>query len=304
MSVETRPEITSFINNWFGKPKEQVAEELASYALETRRIPDSYYFMIDKDGDLFHPSAQVKVKDLVRRDSFVGEAEGRAFDAIESWVRQNDWGVIAWVSPPYPGIYPICKMIISEIERTSVGKRLHNRAILFDFDQERCLKFAQNLASFSKNNPLFKNLDQVRTTPLILDTQAGEWTSILEELINDPILWKDIREGKDREAKRETIIMAQMVLPRLFGAAGGPTDGEKMLLEMLGERAGSCPVILVKTAFQLFAENSALLGIRSSLELDQYGSLEFECSKCKRTNRRTYGQLIKNCQHCRADIGC
>lgn len=37
---------------------------------------------------------------------------------------------------------------------------------------------------------------------------------------------------------------------------------------------------------------------------DQYGSLEFECPKCNRTNRRPKGELIPNCQHCNADVIC
>lgn len=39
---------------------------------------------------------------------------------------------------------------------------------------------------------------------------------------------------------------------------------------------------------------------------DQYGSLEFPCPKCKRVNRRPYGQLMPNCQYsdCQADVRC
>lgn len=37
---------------------------------------------------------------------------------------------------------------------------------------------------------------------------------------------------------------------------------------------------------------------------DQYGSLEFECPKCSRSNRRPKGKLIPNCQHCNASVKC
>ena len=37
---------------------------------------------------------------------------------------------------------------------------------------------------------------------------------------------------------------------------------------------------------------------------DEYGSLEFPCPKCNRVNIRPRGQLIKNCQHCKADTSC
>lgn len=283
MIVETRPEITSFINNWVGKPKQQVVEELASYSLETKRIPDPYCFTADDDGDLFHPQAKAKVKNFILRDSFVGELEGRAFDAISRWFRQEDCGAIVWVSPPYPGIYPTSKVIVSEIERESSGKRLHNRAILLDFDADRCLKFARDLAAFSKNHPLFQSLDQVRATPLALNTQGRSWIYILEELIDDPILWKGLREGKDKEAKEEALIQARIVHQSLFRDTPGLSDGQRMMLEMLGGRPGSCPVLFKKTAFRLLGENSTILGTSTSLESS--GDYHFgSCVICKKGN--------------------
>jgi hypothetical protein len=37
---------------------------------------------------------------------------------------------------------------------------------------------------------------------------------------------------------------------------------------------------------------------------DQFGSLQFNCPKCKRTNMRTRGKLLPRCQHCKADVTC
>jgi hypothetical protein len=37
---------------------------------------------------------------------------------------------------------------------------------------------------------------------------------------------------------------------------------------------------------------------------DKYGSREFDCPKCKRTNRRPRNQLISHCQQCKADVTC
>lgn len=299
MPVETRPEITSYIYNWAGKPKEQVAEELASYALETRRIPDPYYFTVDGDGDLFHPQAKAKVKNFVLRDTSAGELEGRAFDAISSWFRQNEFGAIVWVSPPYPGIYPISKVIISEIERGGSEKRLYNRAILLDFDQAGCLKFAQDLAAFSKNHPLFRSLDQVRATPLVLNTQGRSWIYILEELIVDPILWRGIREGKDKRTKEEALMQARMVHQSLFRDTAGPSDGQKMMLEMLGEKMGSCPVVFKKTATWIFSGNSTILGTSASLESSGDYHLG-SCVVCKKGNVLVGGcEICTSCEHTR-----
>lgn len=300
--VETRPETIPFARNWIGKPQEQVAEELASYSLETKRIPDPYYFTADKDGDLFHPQARAKVNNFIVRDTYVGGLEGQAFDAISSWFRQNDTGAIVWVSPPAAGIYPTSKIIISEIENNR-EKRLYNRAIVLDFDEERCLQFAQDLANFSKDHPLLQSLDQVRATPLALNTQGGSWIYILQELIDDHALWEGIKEGKDEKAKQEALVQARLVHQRLFREVVGPEDGQRMMIEMLGEKMGSCPIVL-KTAFGAFSAASSLFGISTFTEADQYGSLHFECGKCNRTNRRSKGELLANCQHCGASTSC
>lgn len=261
--VEQRPEITSFIRTWEDKPKKQVFEELASYSLETKGIPDPYYFLIDNDGDLFSPSHRAKVKNFIIRETRIGELEAQAFDAITSWSKNNISGAIAWISPPYPGIYPTSKIIISNIEGKNGRKRLYNRAILLDFDEAECLKFAQNLSEMSKNRPLLSRLDEVRATPLILDTDSRSWIYILEELIDDPNLWESIRRGEDKKAKEEALIQARLVYQGLFGATTSATEAKIMLFEMLGDKPGSCPVLFNTTkgtAFQIFSENSLVVG--------------------------------------------
>lgn len=52
-----------------------------------------------------------------------------------------------------------------------------------------------------------------------------------------------------------------------------------------------------------------VMGISARLGLvgaDRHGSLEFQCPKCKRVNRRPYGKLIPKCKYknCGADVGC
>ena len=37
---------------------------------------------------------------------------------------------------------------------------------------------------------------------------------------------------------------------------------------------------------------------------DEYGSLEFDCPHCGRSNTRPYGQLISECQKCGGDVTC
>lgn len=304
VEVLQRPEITTFINTWKGKPQDQVAEELASYSLETQRIPDPYHFLVSDSGELLSPTAQCKVKDVVQRTHPLGELEYQALCAIEQWAKASNGGAIAWVSPPYPGIYPTSKIIVSEIEMQDGTKKLFNRALILDLDEEDCLKLAQDLSNFSQNRPFLSCLNKVRATPIILNTQAMSWTYILQELIDDPVLWQQVRESKDKKAKKEALVQARIIYQSLTDKSLPQEDARRRIFEMLGVGSGSCPVLLKDTAFQVFSQSSLALGVSGSLESDQYGSLEFECPKCNRTNRRPKGQLIPNCQHCHTDVTC
>ncbi len=300
-----RPEINSFLSTWGVKGREQVAEELASYSLETRRIPDPYYFLVTENGELLSPTAHCKVRDVVLRTHQVGELEFQALSVIEQWAKNNNEGAIAWVSPPYPGIYPTSKIIISEIQHEGETKKLFNRALILDFDEQECLKFAQDLSNFSQDRPLLSHLDQVRSTPLILNTHGKSWMYILQELIVDPDLWQMVRAGEDIKAKEEALVQARVIHHSIFNKSMPSEDARRAVIGMLGDKSSSCPWLAkAGTAFQVFAGSSLLIGGSRSLESDQYGSLEFDCPKCKRTNRRSKDTLIPNCQHCGTNVRC
>ena len=261
-----RPEITSFINAWQSKPKEQVIEELASYSLETKRIPDPYHFVVATNGELFSPTAHCKIKDTVEdRTSHLGYLEYQAVRSIEQWVASSSEGAVAWVSPPYPGVYPTSKIIISEIEYQNGNKRLFNRAIVLDFDEKKCLEFVQQLVQYSQDRPMLTHLDQIRSTPIILNTRGLSWVNILQELIDDPVLWESVRNGEDLRAKKETLRQAAMVQKDFFSISGlsHPDEIQKAVLQMLGPRTGSCPPrasVQNRTAFQVFVENAVTYG--------------------------------------------
>lgn len=264
-----RPEIASFINTWRSKPQEQVAEELASYSLETKRIPDPYYFTVSANGELFSPTAYCRIKDTVEdKTGPLGQLEYQAVLAIEQWAASSNDGAVVWVSPPHPGVYPTSKIIISEIVKKNGEKRLFNRAVILDFDGKECLEFAQNLAQLSQNRPLLQCLDQVRSTPFILNTHGNSWIYILQELIDDPALWQSIRNGDDQSAKKEAIRQAGMVQKRLFTVR----EDQMAVIQMLGSKSGSCPVLFSagvgKTAFQTFSGSSLTLGGLTSKDSD------------------------------------
>lgn len=300
MSVLERPEITSFINTWRGKPKEQVVEEIASYSLETKGIPDPYYFTVTATGELFSPTAHCRIKDAVEdKTGPLGRLEYQAVLAIERWVAQSNDGAVVWVSPPYPGIYPTSKVIISEIGYGDGVKKLFNRAIVLDLNEIECIKFAWNLTSFSRNMPVFTHLDQIRATPIILNTQDSPWIDILEGLIDDPALWESIRNGEDQRAKKEAVERAGMVQKEFFSSLEHqyPHEAEVEVLQMLGPRSGSCPVVLKSTGFQVFAGSSLISTGSSFLESDSKGVLCFPCPACGAINKRPREGYVERCQN-------
>ena len=306
MSVETlqHPEIDTFTQIWRGKGQEQAVEELASYSLETKRIADPYYYLVNGNGELMSPTAHCRIRDVVQRTQPLGELEYQALLKTEQWVKGCSKGVVAWVSPPHQGIYPTSKVIISEIQINEGVKILFNRAIVLDYDEKKCFEFAQSLANYSQDRPLLSHLDEIRATPFVLNTRGLPWIRIFEELIDDPVLWQEVREGKDKKAKEEAVVQARVVYQNLTNNHLPPQEIRMMVEGMLGERPGSCPVLFKGTAFQVFSSNSLELGTSSLSGSDQYGSLEFECPKCKKSNKRSSGKLIPNCHYCNADVSC
>ena len=258
MQVETQSEIASFVHN-ANIPKEQFAGELASFSMETNRIPDPYYYTLDKDGDLYHPEGQTKVRNFIGRGNHVYELEYQAFTRIENWFRNTDGGSLIWVSPPSSGLYSTSKIIISEIEGKGEQKKLHNRAIVLDYDEDKCLKLAQNIAVFSHNHPLFQHIDQVRSMPIALNTRERSWLYILEEAIPEPALWGMVKEGLDKKVKIEAVQFAREIYQRLFRSPVEVQEGQEMLVGMIGEKRASCPLI-TKGASDVFLSSSSLIG--------------------------------------------
>lgn len=263
MSVLERQkkEVASYIAAWENTLPEQLAEELASLSLETKRIPDPYSFLITDDGELFSPTANKKIKDSVEdKLSRLGNLEYQAVVSIEKWAAQSDEGAAVWLSPPLEGVYPTAKIIISEIQLSGGIKRLFNRALVFDFSEKECFELACNLANFSQNQPDFTNLDQVRSTPFIL-RKGAKWMNILEELIDDSLLWENVKRGKDKKAKKDALRQATTIQKQFFsrGILLRPDEAVMAVIQMLGSKAGSCPPgqsTKLKTGAVVFSENS------------------------------------------------
>lgn len=270
-------------------------EELASRVQETHRRPDPYYFLIDANGDLFSPSHQQKVRDIIRTEHIVGQREAQACQFISQWANQERSGAIAWVSPPYPGIYPVSKIIVSEIESVNGSKRLFNRAMVLDIDARQCLELGQRLARFSFHQPFLTNPEDLRAKPIVLDTSRNSLVSILERVIADATQIEMVRNGKD-------IITKQVALAQAANVYSADYDSRSTLIRgVLGDRPESCPPRPISasggTAFQIFSSHS--------LESDSMGSLYFPCPNCGAINKRPREGYVENCGFCgSAEVAC
>lgn len=254
---------------------ESKIEELASRFQEAHRTPDPYRFLIDADGDLFSPSHNCKVINTINTDHLVGQLEKKAFVAISRWVREESQGVIAWVSPPNP--YPVSKLIISEIEYKDGYKRLFNRAIVLDINEEDCLELGRKLTRFSKEQPFFAGPADLRATPIVLDTTKFSWTTILERVNIDIKQIDDVKTGQDIISKKAAVQEAKMIFSMDYDKR------EVMITKMLGDKPESCPPRLVstwgQTAVQIFSQNALTLRGEVSAVFSSNKS-EWFCIKC------------------------
>lgn len=265
---------TANIVGWRNTAPPQFIEELASLSQETHRVPDPYTYSITAKGELFSPTAKCLVKETIDdKTSQLGQLEYQAVLATEQWAASNETGASIWISPPCPDTYDKAAFVVSEIEYQNGFKTLFNRKIILDdFNEADCMKFAWNLTSYSRNKPIFRNSDEIRTIPLVLDTQNKSWIDILEKLIDAPEVWKMIRNGEDKQFKKEALKQATIVQKHFFATSGTSysTEAKIAVMGMLGPHQGSCPPrtgLQNKTAFQVFSEN-ALTYIGSSLNKD------------------------------------
>ncbi len=286
------------LNHWINTPQSEFEQEFASLIMETKRIPDPYHFGIDEQGNLLS-SAGRRVSDIIYRGGYIGAVEGQAFDTVEGWVKGNKGKdevdeEVMWVSPPYPGVYPDLKIIISSLEKKGSEKLLFNKAIIFDFDQEQSLRFTQSLAEFSQNYPQQASLEDIRRTPLMLNSEESSWVSVVQKLVNDREVWEYIETGKYFEVKQEALGQARLVYSDLANTKT-IEDAQKRAILMLGPRSSSCPVRLRGTAFQVFSSSSALLGDFRSKDPNYC----VHCGACG----AEINQVVKQGQKCPAGCG-
>ena len=264
-------------------PRPRVVEEAASVSLETRRIPDPYYFIITSDGLLLDPSSGQRIDDFIEKDSYVGRLEYEAFLEIKRLVGLGDTRRFLWISPPSFDRYPFPKIIISEIVQRGKVKILFNRAIILEGRRNDCLEIANQLF-LRTGGGVFVNIEEVRRRVLLLP-HLGEvhWTYFLSEFIYAPEAWKKIRDGADLKEKNRALATAE----KIWRKSGRREMIEKSLKEsgLMGEYGDSCPTSM--TAFGFF--------LKYTLFIEGF----FTCPRCNK--RLPAGVGISICPFCGAD---
>ena len=252
-------ELSAYSTLWIDKPKLQVVEEIASYSLETKKIPDPYFFIIGDKGKLISPMTGIPVEKSVEKISVVGRKEFEALLKIQDWSAvKTDNEVAVWISPPFKNKYPTSKVIVSEKVNDTM---LFNRAILLDLDEAECLNLACQLTSLNESSFTFVSHEELRGQPIFLKPpEETSWSQLLEKAIDSPETWKLINTQQDIREKEKALTSAEVIYSELFETAGSmgiENAFEKaVLLDTFGDHAVSCPPSSTSTAFETFYKNS------------------------------------------------
>lgn len=274
--LDRQQELLGYTKLWVDKPAAQVKEEIASYSLETQGAPDPYFFIIG-NNKLISPLTGKLVDDSIERDSDVGAKEFEALQKIQKWAHAEESGIVFWISPPHSERSSQSKIIISQIVNEGAGKIVFNRAVLFD---ESAIDYnyetlVGSLAAYSlPDSDLPASIEDCRSKPIFTNLSDADWLTILEDHINIPEVWDQVRGGQDLTAKEKAIKDASQIYETLFGnnyPKGFDDDRVKEAvaqatsLKMFGINPGSCPPALLlsqqnQLASEFMVSHSVVLG--------------------------------------------
>lgn len=246
-------------------PLQQQIELEVSHLLETNHVPDNYKYLM-LHGKLCSPITGRPVENSIRVNSSTDASEMEAFQTIQSWTKQNETGVVAWISPRHPDTDDTdAKVIFSTIAFENGNKVLTHRAIMFNWDAEKCLNFAQELDPAGN----YLSSEELRKTPVFLQEEiAQQLLTILAR--HSPEQVEMIRSGKDVEFKKEiTVEFSQMAqnTPFYYWEVKAREAG------LVGKYKGSCPSSS-NSAFDTVLENS------QPIKLGEEKTLHCTCPFC------------------------
>lgn len=273
--VERRPEfnLPATPNNWR-------AEKEASRSLETRRLPDPYWFYL-LNQKLMSPFTIDAAENSIEKDSPIGKREYVAFQKAQELVNENDKGFILWYSPEAQ-IYPVPKIIVSEIVTMTHGKFIFNRAIILDPKENDCVTIATQISGCN-----FANSEEVRKEVFFFNLPEGfHWARYLEEFIWAPKEFEQVRRGTDVEMK----IKAMRQVEEILKTETRPVQVwiQMQNMGMVGQHPESCPLIPRLTAVEFLLKHSLLAGEKKFVK---------NCGNCGATINAEISKGYK-CLHC------
>ncbi|MEK7498176.1 MAG: hypothetical protein AAB656_04650 [Patescibacteria group bacterium] len=260
----TELQLSSFVRNWVGKPQSQVAEELASLSMETKRIPDPYYFEYNLEGKLISPETGKLAEKSIEKMSPLGRVEYEGFLLVEDLGWKNKSGTIIWVSPPHLLRSNFTKVVVTEIGDRS----LFNRAILLDMNEEESLEFMNKL------NPdfIYRSSTEIRGLPVYLPDNSFEWN-----IFSDYRQVEMIVNGEDIKEKQEALKWGRLIAHDISNVVQISKQ-----IGIFGSYDTSCP----PTAFQVFSGET------------------FDCPRCKGKIRSGQGiTTCPHCKLKKEDYG-
>lgn len=287
------------VNGWRNTSPARLTSEITSVYKETHRLVDEYPYYLEDEGlkmiavDEYGQPEKILINDILSRSGYLGQAEGKVFDDLESWAKNNDGGTAVWFSPSYPGTYPCSKMIVHKLayEFGTMRKTISNSLIVFDSVSHETLQMIHLMFPQTKD---INNLEGFRS--ILINTDADlDPESLLIEIGK---IDKNVLKAKQVLSKDEVTYRVNYISRMITtGADARAIAYEAQRLGLLGEHSISCPSASKSGTF------SELLTGFSGIE-DAYGTLQFSCPKCGSINTRPFGQLISNCQHCGGDVTC
>lgn len=249
--ITQEQERVQFITNWKNKPPEhqpQIVEEIASWHRESNRQTakgiDYYLYDEDEAGEFISPANKEKVSGAINRTCYLGQVEAEIVEEIQIKKGLGEQ-VFIWISPQYPDNYFDLKVTITNPIIDHGRRRWENRVILFDLGEDESLELAQKIAVVSKNRPLLSSLEEIRRTPLILDSSL-DWVEMLVSATGDEELGEIIRTGADKEAKKEALEKSSQFYNDLLGGPSVELKIEKIDFGEtygFGESLSSCPIV-------------------------------------------------------------
>ncbi len=237
----------NYIGSWNGSNKARIATELASIKLENQRIPDPYDFLIDlktsKLKDLF---TNRNIEDFIDTTGYLGEIENIAFQKIQNWAVDTQSGVCLWISPPFYGVYPTSKIIVSEIVETSENKRLTNRAIILDWNAQEVYSKSMNLYFLQENGqPTPKDIEEIRAKPIFIQPDNYERLSQFLNYYLTTVTLEYIESGEDIKRQKE-------LFDKYYGSINANGLSETQILQLVDVMASSCPPSLMRNRMTAF----------------------------------------------------